>query len=692
MALHLIRSDNFSSVLSVLNDPETIYVIPTFQRPYAWSEDQVKDLLQDMEKASPDGRHYMSALHLIPIAPGGHETPMNRYVDYQSNKDLALLEIAGSKDNLRTDRDNPVKVYAVIDGQQRLTTLFFLAHIYYANRGNLELKSTLAVRLHNGMVIPRIIQNPPADHDFMMALVDDIWTRARSHTVKTASQSQERMLKNVRAMEHWADLKTTELFYLTSDRFKTGAIELDADYGLISFMTLNDRGKPLTVLERTKSLLLQYADESHRAGHKDMIPRLLTSFGDLYHLLNECQHTRIFSEKNGDGEMVKMMSCYLRLNQDRNAIYEGADAAYDDFFRFRLAQANMAEVSSLIETWCSGMEEMCSQLRQFNNYLSYQIGNEPSLHFPASQTLSDDYRVVVLSLQLQPHLFALLLKYRALFNREWHEPLPIRANPVSFQMPIQQMLAGISEKTSNMSSKALNDYIGTLSSYKATIKTEMSMLEVVERMQMIDWNQGARRLQEFVNFCVATFSLPSPGDFVNKWAAWRSPEDFLRNILDGYNETNFRYLLKEYERSLGNNLHFEKPPQITTNDLELEHVLAVNIENDAHFNNLGGFAAFGIINRDEYVDHVLYRSGNLTWLSASANESLGNTTPDLKAADYFACHGHPSGNGVNMCSTIAITRKLGQELKEYGTDYPAIHLHIEARCAELAIFAMRRFC
>ena len=37
MALHLIRSDNFSSVLSVLNDPETIFVIPIFQRPYAWS-------------------------------------------------------------------------------------------------------------------------------------------------------------------------------------------------------------------------------------------------------------------------------------------------------------------------------------------------------------------------------------------------------------------------------------------------------------------------------------------------------------------------------------------------------------------------------------------------------------------------------------------------------------------------------
>jgi hypothetical protein len=89
---------------------------------------------------------------------------------------------------------------------------------------------------------------------------------------------------------------------------------------------------------------------------------------------------------------------------------------------------------------------------------------------------------------------------------------------------------------------------------------------------------------------------------------------------------------------------------------------------------------------------MLLRSGNLTWLSKDANAYLGEKTPDIKGAHYCACPGHQTHKGTTVCSNIAITNKLGDELTALGTAYPALRFHIEARCAELALFAARRFC
>ena len=66
---------------------------------------------------------------------------------------------------------------------------------------------------------------------------------------------------------------------------------------------------------------------------------------------------------------------------------------------------------------------MSNQLFHLNRYLVEEDAlslQERSLHFGQPSTLSDDYRVTLLSLRLQPHLMALLLKFREIFGVEWH--------------------------------------------------------------------------------------------------------------------------------------------------------------------------------------------------------------------------------------------------------------------------------
>jgi hypothetical protein len=692
MALNLIRPTAFTEVLSIVNDTETVFVIPSFQRPYAWGGRQIDDLFRDMEKANQtNGYHYLSALHLISLQPQEAYAPLSGFID----SDIEHLSIL-QESELKTNLGKPVHVYAVVDGQQRLTTLFLLAHIYYANQGSSSLRSALAVTLKNGKEVPRIVQNPIEDHDFMMNLVAGIWAPTGWVAPRPLSQSQKHMRENFLAMKRWAKEHSQALEFLGNVNFKTSAIELDPGYGLTSFMTLNDRGKPLTVLEKLKALLLQFSYDVRQVNSNvsnRLINRLHEVFGKIYKVLSACQPT-LFTEKGGDDEMVRLLSCYLRLDTQKEAIWQGAEAAYEEYFRDRLLQASLINVPTIVDGWCDGIEQVYIQLVHLNDYLSGKLGkNIQSLHFSRPSSVSDDYQIVLFSLRLQPHLLALLLKFRVLFpEKEWHDRFPIQTSAFPLKQ-IHVFLQDVSQRVGT-APQALQDYIDTLLKQDVRPRTEISMLEAVERMQVLDWNLGSRRLQGFVDWCRATFAYASPSDFVAKWAVWRSAGDFIDAVLKGKNEANFRFLLKEYERRWGSNLHFIDPVQqrhITDTHIELEHVFAQNIDGNADFIGQGGFLAFGIADRTDFDENVLWRSGNLTWLSEKANISLGNQTPDIKAADYRACPGHPGGSSNNQCSNIAITKKLGDELFALGANYAAMRFYVEARCAELALFAVSRF-
>lgn len=113
------------------NDPNLVFRIPYFQRAYVWEKDEWEDLLKTFFE-SEDGKHFLGSLIL-------------------------------KEDEKSDDLGN--RVYNIIDGQQRLTTLFILLRVCYEiilkvnkNETNNEKKKRyekMAEKILNTLFIPK---------------------------------------------------------------------------------------------------------------------------------------------------------------------------------------------------------------------------------------------------------------------------------------------------------------------------------------------------------------------------------------------------------------------------------------------------------------------------------------------------------------------------------------------------------
>lgn len=679
--MKLIEPNDFCPINEILTG-DAIFIIPNFQRPYVWGEQQFKDLFNDLEKAQtrPENFHYLSAIHVLRLQADATKADWSNLID-EKNTDCQLLET----ENFNSF-GKPFKIYAVVDGQQRLTTLFLLAHVLAKTQPNLQLLPKFFATLRSGIKIPRLIQSPTDDYLYMQQMLADY--HAGKNSAIPNSAAQERLKNGLAWTIEWAKKEKGAINSLLVDGLKTSIIRLEVDYGLTSFLTLNDRGKSLTVLERLKSAILQAVFESEMGSV--LANRVHATFGRIYKILDKLCHLGLFhKDEQGDQEMVQLFSCYLRLKTDADSIWQSGDTAYEKFFRPTLFDAK-TDIPVTIANWLTAIEEIANGLDHLYHCLT-DTSKTPSIFFSRSNSyLVDDYKAVFLSLGLQPHLFALLLKFRALTGQDWHIRYAVSTTySTTLAKLIQDHIAKVRNEALTASAHTqVQTYLDDLEVKLKDIKPryELSMLEAVERLQTLNWNLASRRNAGFIGSCNANLvETNSAASIVDSWFSWCNGYDFLFNVLTRWNDKNFRYLLREMERELGQNIH-------NNDDFELEHILpkTPDEEPSSEFMTIGGYTAFGYADKEEYKYQGVERSGNLTWLTESCNASLGNHLPDVKAAHYTSCNEHSRG-GISGAAGIKITHDVGTDLQLIQKDYKSYKWFISARCAELALFSLGRF-
>ena len=216
--------DNGLKTVSDLFGGDRLFEIPIYQRPYAWEEQQVRDLLEDLRYLGKDKEHFFGTV---------------------------LVKDSGR-------RHPPYEIVDVVDGQQRLTTLqILMSEALRRLKGNLEERRGERLKERYVLVdgLPKL---SPASIDaryFQDHILGDV---AYPNEPLTPSQTRLKKAKQV-IRDFLSDLKPEEASRLLDQaeklRVLVYTVNTDGEAALV-FETTNDRGKPLSTLEKTKSFVM----------------------------------------------------------------------------------------------------------------------------------------------------------------------------------------------------------------------------------------------------------------------------------------------------------------------------------------------------------------------------------------------------------------------------------------------------
>lgn len=205
------------------------FSVPVYQRAYAWDERQCEDFLNDLvEHPSGDQskRHFLGTVLLAEKSPEGRRTQFD-----------------------------------VVDGQQRLTTATIFAIVAIARMEEDENLLTQAAKFRHSLVFgsegERLFHTVQDDEGFFDDLV---YGNNKDGADHFSTSSQSRLWKAKSFFEKNLNEKEPKDVYrlltvLCESRVLVYSVDTPADATQI-FEFQNDRGKPLSELERLKSFLM----------------------------------------------------------------------------------------------------------------------------------------------------------------------------------------------------------------------------------------------------------------------------------------------------------------------------------------------------------------------------------------------------------------------------------------------------
>ncbi|WP_297445240.1 DUF262 domain-containing HNH endonuclease family protein [Desulfurobacterium sp.] len=227
------------SVRDVLNGK--FYMIPDYQRSYAWGKQQVRDLFQDLVEATKD----------------------------------EITHFLGTVVFSQTSRRNE---YYVVDGQQRLTTLMLLLKEVIERLP--EDDRNFYWRLYICEDGRYRLQPQSKDKEFFFKLLE-------GESPEPLNISQRLLIDAQAEFKRLLDLLDVELKQFLKVIGETQILRfLEEEEGLAIriFQTINDRGKPLSYLEKIKSYLMYISYRYFDCKHCNKINDL---FGEIFEYYDE---------------------------------------------------------------------------------------------------------------------------------------------------------------------------------------------------------------------------------------------------------------------------------------------------------------------------------------------------------------------------------------------------------------------
>lgn len=590
-----------------------LLVVPTFQRPYRWEEKQIITLMEDIEIGNAGGReHYLSPVHLIQIDTTS-EIDIERLNEYT---DPLLLPTLSATSGLVSDSGLPVFVYLVIDGQQRLTTTLAVLKAY-----KVPFDASLTI---GGHTYPKLIAGSQAEDS------------AIRQGIGLASAHQ--------LLSSPAATRINDAFLLTADRakgqhipipffqrqLKTLAVCLDPVFALGSFLTLNDRGKPLTTLEKLKAHCM-YIDSQAAAPSPSRVHK---TFGTLYRSI-EANDSLV----NDDSAVQLTTLLHIQgISLNVQVVWWGAERCFEEVLS-NSAVLNAANLNKLLD--------VIDNIADANNDLIKGI---------QSSTIEFTYRLALTQRPLSHRGLAIVVQFHASHKLDTETlATPLANLEIKSNAAIADYLA--QKLSAREPSPALQSFSAQISTSILGLRSPSArMTSVLDLAVMVDscGVKTASFMSVWKQAFAATSTLQSSFD---AWAgyldSWGSRYSYLSALLStgDISQSSLRYKI-----ALLNDAAQGK--DWTGGRDNVEHIFAMKLATSIS----GGYGFSHPSDYEEFCNRI----GNIVPLDDSLNKSIGANDPATKAPRYVnqtAFNGtpcNPAGLTPMMYSPTAV--QIGNDL------------------------------
>ena len=323
------------TIKALFGDRKADFLIPDYQRPYAWGETECGQLWDDIF---------------------GFSIPENDATKFDSEKEYFLGPIVTFK--------NEAGKSEIIDGQQRLTTLMLLLRAFYSKFGNMEDNNSKSTRKDIEQCIWKTdeFSNPLTDKlkiDSEVASDDekDVFLNILK-TGEVADSEKGKYAANYRFFcEKVADFLNgfPSYFAYLPNRIMNNCVMLpieaeDKETALQIFSTLNDRGKPLSDADIFKAQFYKHFSD---AGRKD---EFISRWNELVKLCD-----KIFAPLN-ETPMDEIFVRYMYFVRAKQGIKDTTTVALRKFYekgKYALLKSDKTfdDLNDLAKFWKAVVEQ-----------------------------------------------------------------------------------------------------------------------------------------------------------------------------------------------------------------------------------------------------------------------------------------------------------------------------------------------
>jgi uncharacterized protein with ParB-like and HNH nuclease domain len=524
---------------------DKVFRVPEYQRNYSWERYQWEDFWNDIKDGfETKTSHYWGTITL-------EVTDEEKYCEQKYRK---------------------FKVYRMVDGQQRIATLylFMLAlhrvgnlpvikedYILTGNIYRLELSGP------NGQALKYLVDGRDQDVD------------ASLKTNRLLTGALEYFRGQLRSFGRVNELAS----YVLNDTYVLEFVVQDPMFAIKTFEVLNDRGKPLSLLDKTKSYLMFMC----------------------YKYIKNSEERRILTDL---------------ANKTFGKIFAGFDI---------IKEVGEKEEIDYIKRGRFTEDEL---LRLFYHYFAYYAVEKYQLphyyHYDASAE----------------SVFSDFLKQSCMSLKEKEDTIKafIKDFLISFEKFTSAFVSVVSKTNNNIKLKKLLSLLGLNAYvYPLLISTEAEDLltyEMLDAIECLDVRvykvRGTEPRAELYKNVISQIKRVKNSkvilEGIRGFIKYFMPDAEFQSYLNGLMSKNpaIRYILWEYEKYLN--------PSFNDSDFNLFN--RASVEHIFPWQPTFNFPAYGFKGEHEYYREV-DKIGNLTLLESPLNEKAGNRPPQEKASIYI---------------------------------------------------------